>query len=148
MRILLPLLATLVLVGLPVLAHAHTGGTLDADGCHEDHRTGAYHCHRGPAAGYTFANRATMEEALKTGNFPDPKTVAAESFASKLWPFSKKADVGEPDLPGTAAAAAGSTAVQPNETEQRLKILQGLVEMGLISKEEYEAKRKAILDGI
>lgn len=25
--------------------HAHSGGT-DANGCHTDHRTGEYHCHK------------------------------------------------------------------------------------------------------
>lgn len=149
MRILMPLIATLVLAALPAVSSAHTGGDLDTSGCHEDHRNGTYHCHRGPAAGYTFANKAAMEEALQTGEFPETRTVATESFFAKLWPFNKKADVGEPDLPGSAAAAATVAATsQPSETEQRLKVLQGLLEMGLISKEEYEAKRKAILDGI
>jgi HNH endonuclease len=34
---------------IPALAFAHPGG-LDASGCHTNHRTGEYHCHRGPAA--------------------------------------------------------------------------------------------------
>jgi len=30
-------------------AHAHSGG-LNADGCHNNRKTGDYHCHRAPAA--------------------------------------------------------------------------------------------------
>jgi hypothetical protein len=30
-------------------AHAHGGG-LNKDGCHNNRKTGGYHCHRGPAA--------------------------------------------------------------------------------------------------
>src|SRR5690348_18416816 len=79
---------TAAVCGLPLVASAHTGGPLDADGCHADHRTGTYHCHRGPAAGYTFPDRAAMQEAVRTGNFPE-KTVEEESFFSKLWPWGK-----------------------------------------------------------
>lgn len=152
-------LATIALLASPLLASAHTGGPLDADGCHADHRTGTYHCHRGAAAGYTFPNRAAMEEAVRTGNFPE-KTVDEEGFFSKLWPFGKHhEEEAAPAEPGaqsgpaagpatTTGANAGAAAApgQPNEIEQKLKVLQGLYEMGLISKEEYEAKRKAVLD--
>ena len=34
------------------------------------------------------------------------------------------------------------------QAEERLKVLQGLYEMGLITKEEYEARRKTILEQI
>lgn len=34
---------------LPVLAAAHGGG-LNAEGCHNNRKTGDYHCHRAPAA--------------------------------------------------------------------------------------------------
>lgn len=33
-----------VLVVATALAYAHSGGT-DAYGCHNDHKTGGYHCH-------------------------------------------------------------------------------------------------------
>lgn len=167
----------------PVLAAAHTGGALDAEGCHADHRKGSYHCHRGEAAGYTFPNRAAMEEAVRTGNYPE-KSVDEEGFFQKLWPWGSKheqqeaapeADKGSADAP-VAAPAAGASAPAPrtdtpaadsaaapasasppsagaatapagpqNEYERRLKVLQGLYEMGLISREEYEAKRKEVL---
>ncbi len=32
----------------PAIALAHGGG-LDASGCHHNHKTGDYHCHRAPA---------------------------------------------------------------------------------------------------
>ncbi len=180
---------------LPLVAAAHTGGALDAEGCHADHRKGTYHCHRGEAAGYTFPNRAAMQEAVKTGNFPE-KSVDEEGFFEKLWPWGKKHEQQEtapdaattasdasggpapsgpavapagdaaPASAGTVAAALppeeGSSAAAPaappaapaaspapaapqNEYERRLKVLQGLYEMGLITREEYEAKRKEVL---
>lgn len=152
--ILLITLITTGLCGAPRLAAAHTGGPLDADGCHADHRTGNYHCHRGAAAGYTFPDRAAMQDAVRTGNFPE-KTVERESFFSKLWPFGKhhEQETEKPadDQSGDAAAASGSSAAVPEkqrQVEDKLKVLQGLYEMGLITKDEYEEKRKAILDQI
>ncbi|MFN4292482.1 MAG: excalibur calcium-binding domain-containing protein [Permianibacter sp.] len=35
------------LTAAPVFAH---GGSLDANGCHTNRKTGDYHCHRAPAA--------------------------------------------------------------------------------------------------
>jgi len=141
------LLLTLALLGLPAAASAHTGSALDADGCHVDHRDNTYHCHRGDAAGYTFPNRAAMEEAVRTGNFPE-KTVETDSFLSKLWPFGGgEVEEEEADEAAAAGAAGGGVpAAKPSEAEERLKVLQGLYEMGLITKDEYEAKRKAVLD--
>lgn len=40
----------LISVGLaPERANAHPGG-LNAEGCHNNRKTGGYHCHRGPSA--------------------------------------------------------------------------------------------------
>jgi hypothetical protein len=185
MRTLPSLLVTAVICGLPVVASAHTGGALDAAGCHPDHRKGTYHCHRGDAAGYTFPNRAAMEEAVRTGKYPE-KSVDEEGFFEKLWPWGNKheqqeaapaANEAATSSPSTGAAepAEGTAATAPsasapaapapegstaapqapaapsapaapqNEYERRLKVLQGLHEMGLISREEYEAKRKEVL---
>jgi hypothetical protein len=41
-------LAGAVWLALPVAAAAHSGG-LNADGCHNNRKTGDYHCHRGAA---------------------------------------------------------------------------------------------------
>jgi hypothetical protein len=192
MRTLPVLLLTAAIGGLPLVAYAHTGGALDAEGCHADHRKGTYHCHRGDAAGYTFPNRAAMQEAVRTGKFPD-KSVDEEGFFDKLWPWGNKHEqqettpekdaddsAGKAASPGAAAQPptapasgspppadgaappadspvvvtppAGSAPTAPaapsapqSEPERRLKVLQGLYEMGLISREEYEAKRKEVL---
>lgn len=179
-------MAALLLL-LPAFATAHTGDALDADGCHADHRTGEYHCHRGAAAGYSFPNREAMLEAVKTGKFPEKETVEKDSVWSRMWPWgghgheekptanspetaptgasaSAPAPVSSPAAANAASAASGSAAAgapatvaaspaasspatdKENEFEQRLKILQGLYEMGLITKDEYEQKRKAVLD--
>ncbi|MCA1807064.1 MAG: SHOCT domain-containing protein [Actinobacteria bacterium] len=137
------LATVLAAVAVPAIALAHTGGALDADGCHTDHRNSTYHCHRGEAGGYTFADRAAMQDAVRTGKFPD-KTVEKEGFFSKLWPFGKDEEEeagGEGSTPAAGAAVPGSQ----RDAEQRLKTLQGLYEMGLLSREEYEAKRKEVL---
>lgn len=42
-RVLLPLLALGLMVGSNALAH---GGGLNAEGCHNNRKTGDYHCHR------------------------------------------------------------------------------------------------------
>jgi len=158
--------------GLAETASAHTGGPLDADGCHADHRTGTYHCHRGAAAGYTFPNREAMLEAVRTGKFPE-KSVEAEGFFSRLWPWGKKheqapteapattripgaaagspdaaASAAEPATPSGASTASGTASDKERDVSDKLKVLQGLYEMGLISKDEYEGRRKAILDQI
>jgi hypothetical protein len=199
-------IVTVAACALPVVASAHTGGALDADGCHPDHRTGTYHCHRGAAAGYTFPNRDAMLEAVRTGKYPE-KSVDEDGFFSKIWPWGSKhqdqkeaeeeetkgepvqplppgekpaviapapvapapaapaAKHGEPLPPeenlapaapapsaapaASAATGASAAATAPagpqNEYERRLKVLQGLYEMGLITKEEYETKRKEVL---
>jgi len=40
-------IAAYLLFLMPILAWAHGGG-LNADGCHTNHKTGDYHCHRTP----------------------------------------------------------------------------------------------------
>jgi hypothetical protein len=143
-RRLLPatLLFTLVF-GAPALSPAHTGRALDADGCHADHRSGTYHCHRGAAAGYTFPNRDAMLEAVRTNTFPE-KTVDTDSFFSRLWPWGKEYEQSE-DADAPAASAQPESTPKKSELEEKLKVLDGLYEMGLITKEEHEARRKALL---
>ena len=41
-----PFVLAISLVAMPVVAYAHGGG-LNALGCHNDRKTGGYHCHRG-----------------------------------------------------------------------------------------------------
>ena len=46
MRLLTAAALMLVPVSLPTMATAHPGG-LNAEGCHNNRKTGDYHCHRG-----------------------------------------------------------------------------------------------------
>nr|WP_232307049.1 excalibur calcium-binding domain-containing protein [Sphingomonas sp. Y57] len=49
-------IAVAVATFMATIAQAHGGG-LNAEGCHNDRKTGDYHCHRGPSAG---ASRAPL----------------------------------------------------------------------------------------
>lgn len=49
--------AALVLASPPAVAVAHPGG-LNAEGCHNNRRTGDYHCHRGGARSAPARSRA------------------------------------------------------------------------------------------
>lgn len=150
----------IALVSLPVAAFAHTGGALDHYGCHADHRKGDYHCHQGNLRGYSFRSRDAMLEAVRTGKLPE-KPAEKEGFFEKYWPFGGDKDAGaqqqavpapEQAAPPQAATsqppppAAGGTPANPRSFEERLKILSGLREMGLVTEEEYQARRKAILE--
>ncbi len=51
--------------------------------------------------------------------------------------------------PASQAYAAPAPSAPPHESvEQRIKKLEDLAAKGIISKQEYQARRKAILDGI
>lgn len=58
------------LYALPVLLlaagvlHAHGGG-VDGYACHNDRKSGGYHCHSGPLAGQKFSSRAEMLTKLE-----------------------------------------------------------------------------------
>lgn len=57
----LPVSALLALP--PTVAIAHGGGT-DGLGCHNDRKTGGYHCHSGPLAGQQFESKEQAQRAL------------------------------------------------------------------------------------
>ncbi len=96
-----------------------------------------------------------MLEAVRTGKFPE-KTVDEEGFFSKLWPWGKhheqqtaeEAAAAKPAAGGPAAEAAPAVSSKEHDVQEKLKVLQGLYDMGLITKDEYESRRKAILDQI
>lgn len=58
-------LAAVVLCFLSALSFAHGGG-LNAQGCHNNKKTGDYHCHRAPAAAQP-ANRAGTVKKSNSG---------------------------------------------------------------------------------
>jgi hypothetical protein len=53
---------------LALTAQAHGGG-LNAEGCHNNHKTGDYHCHRAPAA---KPAQKPVEPSNATGNPSGP----------------------------------------------------------------------------
>ena len=62
----LPKILALALIslgaGLPsVPAASHPGG-LNAEGCHNNRKTGGYHCHRGPSASASRASQAVSSQ--------------------------------------------------------------------------------------
>ena len=59
------LLASSLSVGVPLLpAHAHPGG-LNGEGCHNNRKTGGYHCHRGSASSASHTLRAVSSSARR-----------------------------------------------------------------------------------
>ena len=47
----------------PALAH---GGGLNAQGCHTNHKTGDYHCHRGGPSSSSTSSRANLYDVKPT----------------------------------------------------------------------------------
>ncbi len=70
---LVPLLALATLTCCPSFALAHSGG-LDANGCHTDHKTGDYHCHKEPASGKAPAEAGPPVKKSSTGICHDRKS--------------------------------------------------------------------------
>jgi hypothetical protein len=103
----------------PALLGAHGGG-LDAYGCHHNRKLGGYHCHRGPLAGMAFGSQAEMLEQLRG--------------------TERKADV----TPRTVVPMPGGR----RSAAERLDELKALREQRLITEDEYQAKRRAILEGL
>ena len=52
-------------LAMPALAH---GGGLNAEGCHNNRKTGDYHCHRGGGGGYSPARTKRSYGALSSGD--------------------------------------------------------------------------------
>lgn len=148
--------AAIVLVSpafAPSGAFAHTGGPLDEHGCHADRRRGNYHCHQGELQGLRFRSKSDLEEALRTGNLPE-KPEPKKGLLDRLWSGrdddeekAAETTAAPPAAGGAASQAAPQAPAGPARSfEERLKILAGLYELGLITKEEYDARRKAILE--
>lgn len=50
-------------VSVPALSATAHGGGLNAEGCHNNRKTGDYHCHRGPKA----SAKRSKAQALRSG---------------------------------------------------------------------------------
>lgn len=111
-------LFVVVLLNAAEEASAHGGG-LDAYGCHNNRKAGGYHCHRGALAGQAFSSQSEMLQQRGGGS------------ATKVVPLMT--------VP---------PAVEGKSTEERLRELRSLRDKDFITDQEYEAKRRAILDAL
>lgn len=69
-------LINLMLLALPALAGnawAHGGG-LNKDGCHNNRKTGDYHCHRGASSAPALEQRYRPANQLPPANYAPPRT--------------------------------------------------------------------------
>lgn len=57
-------------------ARAHSGG-LNAEGCHNNRRTGGYHCHRGPASQPARARSYALEGGREFANCSQARAAGA-----------------------------------------------------------------------
>ena len=72
----------------------------------------------------------------------DRARTQAEMYQAYRPPPAQPQAAPPPQRAAAPAPAAGQS------VEQRIKELEGLASKGIISKQEYQARRKAILDGI
>jgi hypothetical protein len=61
------------------ISFAH-GGRLNAEGCHNQNSDGTYHCHRGPLAGQSFANRAEANSGLAGPGVSNSRNYRREDY--------------------------------------------------------------------
>src|SRR2546425_2093142 len=79
-RLFLPLLLSVLGLPLaPLTAEPHGGG-LDTYGCHNDHKHGDYHCHKGPLAGQSYSSQQDMLVALQALQTKTAPTGGASSL--------------------------------------------------------------------
>ena len=52
-------------MNVPITQAAAHGGGLNSEGCHNNRKTGGYHCHRGPAAKASSALRAVSSSSTR-----------------------------------------------------------------------------------
>ena len=137
---------------LPALATAHTAGPQDRYGCHDNRNKGGYHCHTGDYAGIKFGSKREMINAREEGltsidirkargeDVSDETGLsnAAESESGwRRWvPFARRSE---------SQGVGNGEVIIPRGLEQRLAVVKDLHEKGLITDEEYEAKRREIL---
>ena len=136
---------------LPSLSYAHAVGQVDSRGCHPDRRRGNYHCHTGEYAGLTFNSVADLQSQINAGKTVaemrseqgiDDKGHSVENDKGGGW-LSKIPFFGNHSSEGRDVESGGL--IVPQGIEQRLSALQNLHDKGLITDDEFAAKRKAIL---
>ena len=60
-RLTAPLVAFILTAAAPAFGHKFA---LDRNGCHQEDKSGQFHCHDGPLKGRSFADRRAMNAAL------------------------------------------------------------------------------------
>ena len=166
-----PIWLALLVVGvscsflLPMQVEAHSAGTIDVYGCHTDRRKGGYHCHRGRfsglkfsskgdflkkrAAGYTGEDQRTEEKKpglLDSIFYPEDgelTKVQGSREKREQSDASRNTEVGTVETADSTATTSAASSI-----EERLKRLKNLHSEGLISDDEYSAKKEEILDGL
>ncbi|MFP6600319.1 MAG: SHOCT domain-containing protein [Deltaproteobacteria bacterium] len=146
-----PLACLGLLLACPT-ASGHMAGSTDHYGCHADRRKGGYHCHSGRMNGQNFRSKGAMLDVLESGGTADlgSGTPSPEESTDK-GPAATKSGSGWKigSLFGRSTTGAEKTAssgkLVPSGIERRLTTLKRLADQGLITDEEYTAKRKDIL---
>lgn len=83
-----------VLLAFPARISAHGGG-LDAFGCHNNRKSGGYHCHRGQFAGQHFSSKSDMLSQTSAASSPAPHRESVKSPAKAVTGKKEWAIVGQ-----------------------------------------------------
>ncbi len=151
----------LALVTAAGSAWAHSSGALSIDGCHDDRRLHDYHCHRGDLKGKHFESRAEMVRMKQSGEDTSIQPVhpgRMNDLANSMGNENSESDGTAAGLPATAGSGNASVAAQPpmhanagrsaRSIEDRLATLKRLYEKELITKGEYDDKRRELLESL
>jgi hypothetical protein len=79
MKLLTTTFFTLLLIGFAGGSYGH-GGRLNTEGCHNQNSDGTYHCHRGPLAGQSFANRAEADSRVAIPGVSDSQNYRRQDY--------------------------------------------------------------------
>jgi hypothetical protein len=105
MRMLL--ISTVLFAAIPVVAFAHSGGT-DQYGCHTNHQTGEYHCHK--PKGVAAAPVSLMSFSPSA---PQPQTQPVQRWEVRAQSFTAQPAASFANC--AAARAAGAAPVRLGE---------------------------------
>lgn len=113
----------LALMAVSSVALSH-GGRLNKEGCHNDHRNGTYHCHRGPSAASSTAapTRPASPSSSKASQVPRvyfPSTTPAPTPRPAARPASSRpVQVPQIYYPSSGSVAAQAPSVQESRGAQ------------------------------